>query len=183
VTDLEFCDGGMRVHIRRSKTDQEGAGDTIAIAWGSVACPVNAVRAWLEASNVSTGPLLRPITKGGRIGTGRLADITVVRVVKASAQWGPKSLATRRARCKPLASQPNSARCATKRCYLFSACESPTALIRCRALFDKRPSLADNRPQCDPPVIQPARMPGFCLLRYTDRVGGRPSRFGRRSHL
>jgi site-specific recombinase XerD len=27
VTDLEFCDGGMRVHIRRSKTDQEGAGD------------------------------------------------------------------------------------------------------------------------------------------------------------
>jgi integrase len=66
VTDLEFCDGGMRVHVRRSKTDQEGAGDTIAIAWGSVACPVKAVRAWLEASNVTTGPLLRPITKGGR---------------------------------------------------------------------------------------------------------------------
>jgi hypothetical protein len=37
VTDLEFCDGGMRVNIRRSKTDQEGAGDTIAIACGSVA--------------------------------------------------------------------------------------------------------------------------------------------------
>jgi len=36
VTDLEFCEGGMRVHIRRSKTDQEGAGETIAIAWGSV---------------------------------------------------------------------------------------------------------------------------------------------------
>jgi integrase len=71
VTDLEFCDGGMRVHVRRSKTDQEGAGDTIAIAWGSLACPVKGVRAWLEASNVTTGPLLRPITKGGRIGTGR----------------------------------------------------------------------------------------------------------------
>jgi site-specific recombinase XerC len=55
VTDLEFCDGGMRVHIRRSKTDQEGAGDTIAIALGSVACPVKAVRAWLEASKISTG--------------------------------------------------------------------------------------------------------------------------------
>jgi integrase len=26
ATDLEFCEGGMRVHIRRSKTDQEGAG-------------------------------------------------------------------------------------------------------------------------------------------------------------
>jgi hypothetical protein len=45
VTDLEFCDGGMRVRIRRSKTDQEGGGDTIAIAKGSVACPVKAVRA------------------------------------------------------------------------------------------------------------------------------------------
>jgi hypothetical protein len=31
------------------------------------------VRAWLEASKVTSGPLLRPITKGGRIGTDRLA--------------------------------------------------------------------------------------------------------------
>jgi site-specific recombinase XerD len=86
VTDLEFCDGGLRVHIGRSKTDQEGIGDTIAIVAGSIACPVKAVRAWLEASKITTGPLLRPITKGGRIGTGRLADHTVVRVVKASAR-------------------------------------------------------------------------------------------------
>jgi site-specific recombinase XerD len=86
VTDLEFCDGGMRVHIRRSKTDQEGAGDTIAIVAGSVACPVKAVRAWLEASKISSGPLFRPIGKGSRIGTDRLADHTVVRVVKASAR-------------------------------------------------------------------------------------------------
>ena len=83
MTDLEFCDGGMRVHIRRSKTDQEGIGDTIAIVAGSIACPVKAVRAWLEASNVTTGPLFRPIGKGSRIGTDRLADHTVVRVVKA----------------------------------------------------------------------------------------------------
>jgi hypothetical protein len=38
VTDLDFCEGGMRVHVRRSKTDQEGAGDTIAIVAGSIAC-------------------------------------------------------------------------------------------------------------------------------------------------
>ena len=86
VTDLEFCDGGMRVHIRRSKTDQEGAGDTIAIVAGSIACPVKAVRAWLDASNITTGPLFRPIGKGSRISTDRLADHTVVRVVKASAR-------------------------------------------------------------------------------------------------
>jgi site-specific recombinase XerD len=86
VSDLEFCDSGLRVHIRRSKTDQEGIGDTVAIVPGSIACPVEAVRAWLEASNIPAGPLLRPIAKGGRIGSGRLADSTVVRVVKASAR-------------------------------------------------------------------------------------------------
>jgi len=60
VADLEFCDSGMRVHIRRSKTDQEGAGATIAIVAGSIACPVKAVRAWLEASASTTGPVFRP---------------------------------------------------------------------------------------------------------------------------
>jgi site-specific recombinase XerD len=85
VGDLEFCESGMRVHIRRSKTDQEGAGHTIAIMSGSIACPVRAVRAWLEASKIAAGPLFRPIGKGGRIGTERLADHSVVLVVKASA--------------------------------------------------------------------------------------------------
>jgi site-specific recombinase XerD len=36
VGDLEFCESGMRVHIRRSKTDQEGTGNTIAIVSGSI---------------------------------------------------------------------------------------------------------------------------------------------------
>jgi integrase len=66
ATDLEFCQSGMRVHIRRSKTDQEGTGNTIAIVSGSITCPVKAVRAWLEASQITTGPLFRPIGKGGR---------------------------------------------------------------------------------------------------------------------
>jgi hypothetical protein len=97
VGDLEFCEGGMRVHIRRSKTDQEGAGHTIAIVSGSIACPVRAMRAWLEASNIATGPLFRPIGKGDRIGTERLTDHTVVRVVKASARRRSRSQALRRA--------------------------------------------------------------------------------------
>ena len=40
IADLQFCDGGLRVIIRKSKTDQEGLGATIAIARGSIACPV-----------------------------------------------------------------------------------------------------------------------------------------------
>jgi site-specific recombinase XerD len=44
VEDLEQGELGFRVTIRRSKTDQEGAGQTIAIVRGSVACPITALK-------------------------------------------------------------------------------------------------------------------------------------------
>jgi integrase len=55
--DIEECDTGIKITIRRSKTDQEGAGATIAIVRGSIACPVAAVRAWRTAAGIATGPL------------------------------------------------------------------------------------------------------------------------------
>jgi integrase len=85
VADLEFCDGGLRVHIRRSKSDQEGAGATIAIVAGSIACPVQAVRTWLDAAGITTGPVFRPVAKGSRISSTRLSDRAVANVVKAGA--------------------------------------------------------------------------------------------------
>ncbi len=85
IADLEFCDGGLRVTIRRSKTDQEGIGATIAIVPGAIACPVKAVGAWIEASGIAEGPLFRPVAKGGRIANARLSDRTVANVVKANA--------------------------------------------------------------------------------------------------
>jgi site-specific recombinase XerD len=85
VEDLESCDAGLRVRIRRSKTDQEGAGATIAIVAGSVACPVQAVQAWLEAAGITSGPVFRSVAKGNRIGHTRLSDRAVANVVKAGA--------------------------------------------------------------------------------------------------
>jgi site-specific recombinase XerD len=86
LADLEFCDGGLRVQIRRSKTDQEGAGATVAIVGGSISCPVKAVRAWLGVSGAAAGPLFRSVGKGGRVSARRLSDRTVANVVKASAK-------------------------------------------------------------------------------------------------
>jgi site-specific recombinase XerD len=85
VEDLESCDAGLRVRIRRSKTDQEGVGTTIAIVAGSVACPVNAVQTWLEAAGITSGPVFRSVAKGNRIGRGRLSDRAVANVVKDGA--------------------------------------------------------------------------------------------------
>ena len=86
IADLEFCAGGLRVSIRKSKTDQEGLGATIAVARGSITCPVDAVRAWISAGCISDGPLFRPVTRTGKVSARRLSARAVAEVVKAYAR-------------------------------------------------------------------------------------------------
>ncbi|MBB4263908.1 site-specific integrase [Bradyrhizobium sp. CIR3A] len=77
---------GWRAFIARSKTDQEAEGATIAVARGSsVACPVAAVRDWLDAAGITSGPVFRPITKAGALSTAHLTDRSVANIVKAYA--------------------------------------------------------------------------------------------------
>jgi len=64
--------------IRRSKTDQEGAGRRIGIPHGRTRhCPVAAVEAWLAASSIDTGPLFRPITRHGHVAANPLTGDAV----------------------------------------------------------------------------------------------------------
>jgi site-specific recombinase XerC len=65
VADIEETETGLLVTIRGSKTDQERAGATIAIARGDVACPAKALREWLDVAGIEAGPIFRPIDKGG----------------------------------------------------------------------------------------------------------------------
>lgn len=46
--DIEVGENGLKITIWKSK-NQEGFGSTIAIVRGSVACPVTALKEWLEA--------------------------------------------------------------------------------------------------------------------------------------
>jgi len=86
VADLEETDDGFRITIRKSKTDQEGLGQTIAIVRsGSATCPVKSVKAWLQKSGITDGPLFRPVAKGGRLGLQRLNDKSVYDLVMAYA--------------------------------------------------------------------------------------------------
>jgi hypothetical protein len=48
VEDLEADAAGLKIHIRHSKTDQEGHGATIAVVSGSIASPVAALHLWLK---------------------------------------------------------------------------------------------------------------------------------------
>src|SRR5262249_3496266 len=57
VDDIEETAEGMLVTLRRSKTDQEGLGRRVAIPRGEIACPVAALRAWLDAAGVTEGAI------------------------------------------------------------------------------------------------------------------------------
>jgi site-specific recombinase XerD len=83
--DLEETPDGLRVTIRRSKTDQEGHGDVIAIPRGMITCPVAALKAWLQVAHITAGPVFRPIAKGERISNARLTDHSIANIVKAHA--------------------------------------------------------------------------------------------------
>lgn len=83
---LEFCKGGLRVTIRKSKTDQEGMGAVIAITRGAMASPVDAVQTWIKAADISDGPLFRPVTRTGKISARRLSARAVAELVKVYAR-------------------------------------------------------------------------------------------------
>lgn len=76
---------GVRVAIRRSKTDPEGQGRVVAIPLGNEAagtCPVAALEAWLRAAGIQEGPVFRPVNKHSQIGTKSLSGAGVAIVVK-----------------------------------------------------------------------------------------------------
>jgi len=137
VSDLQETEAGLIVTIRRSKTDQEGQGRMVAIVRGSIACPIQAVRNWLDAAKIENGPLFRPVAKGGKIMDGRLSDKQVARTIKALAMrlgldgavFGGHSLrsgfltsaAARGASIFKMADQSGHKNMDTLRCYVRNA--------------------------------------------------------------
>lgn len=85
IDDIERRGDGLLVHVRRSKTDQEGRGHIIAVHRGNALCPVAALEAWLEASHIRSGWLFRKIDRWGHLGGERLDPGTVARLLKRAA--------------------------------------------------------------------------------------------------
>jgi integrase len=61
VGDIQEVPYGLRVLIRRSKTDQEGAGQEIAIPRGYRLRPVEHLTNWLTSANIASGHIFRRI--------------------------------------------------------------------------------------------------------------------------
>ncbi|WP_264051658.1 site-specific integrase [Methylobacterium flocculans] len=67
VADLREDKDGLRVIVRRSKTDQEGKGFEKAIPHGRFVRPVALLREWLDAAGITEGPVFRPVSRSGRV--------------------------------------------------------------------------------------------------------------------
>jgi site-specific recombinase XerD len=74
VADIEFTPEGALICIRRSKTDQEGLGRKVAIPRGEIACPVAALKAWLDAAGITEGAVFRRVfnKRNQRVSAARL---------------------------------------------------------------------------------------------------------------
>ncbi|MGK5550600.1 hypothetical protein ACSNOI_03215, partial [Actinomadura kijaniata] len=105
VDDLELREEGLRIHLGRTKTDQEGIGRVVDVPYAppelAWLCPVRATLTWLQASGrrahlrqgrrprtgdaAAAPPLLSGITAGGNVRATALSDRYVAETVKAAA--------------------------------------------------------------------------------------------------
>jgi site-specific recombinase XerD len=86
VNDVERRQRGVVLHIRRSKTDQEGRGQSVPVPSGRALRPVEALDAWLSAAGIVEGHLFRQVDRHGRVGARALSGRSVARIVKRAAK-------------------------------------------------------------------------------------------------
>ena len=82
--DLEFVPEGLKITIRKSKTDQFGEGMIKGLPYfnNEIYCPVRNLKKWLEISKIKSGPIFRRFTKGLLLTDKRLTDQSVVLLIK-----------------------------------------------------------------------------------------------------
>jgi site-specific recombinase XerD len=82
--DLDFVPEGVKISLRRSKTDQFGEGFTKALPYfdSSQYCPVVSLKNLLDLSKINSGPVFRRFVKGSKLSENRLTDQTVALLIK-----------------------------------------------------------------------------------------------------
>lgn len=84
VRDVALSDDGAKLLLRRSKGDQEGAGEIVGVARvaPSPTCPVTALEVWLAAARITEGPIYRAVNRHGHVADTALDDRAVARIVQ-----------------------------------------------------------------------------------------------------
>ena len=82
--DLDFVAEGLKINLKRSKTDQFGEGSVKGLPYfdNTQYCPVLSLKNWIESAKISSGPLFRRFSKGSKLTENRLTDQTVALLIK-----------------------------------------------------------------------------------------------------
>ena len=82
--DLDFVSEGVKINLKRSKTDQFGLGSVKGLPYfeNTQYCPVISLKNWIEISNIKSGPLFRRFSKNFKLLDSRLTDQTVALLLK-----------------------------------------------------------------------------------------------------
>ena len=84
LEDLEFVFEGLKINVKRSKTDQFGEGFTKGIPHfqNYLYCPVKNLKNWLNIAKIKKGPVFVRFVKGSKISNIRLTDQSVALIIK-----------------------------------------------------------------------------------------------------
>ncbi len=82
--DLDFVYEGLKINVKRSKTDQFGEGTIKALPYTkeSPYCPVTTLERWLKISKINKGAIFRRFAKGSNLSNNRLTDQSVAIIIK-----------------------------------------------------------------------------------------------------
>ena len=82
--DLDFVGEGLKINLKKSKTDQFGKGLIKGLPYfdNSTYCPVKSLQKWIEITKINSGPLFRRFNKGSGLSENRLTDQTVALLIK-----------------------------------------------------------------------------------------------------
>jgi site-specific recombinase XerD len=82
--DLDFVIEGLKITVKRSKTDQYGEGLIKGLPYfeNKMYCPVTTLKKWLNVSKIKDGALFRRFAKGSKLTKSRLTDQTVALIIK-----------------------------------------------------------------------------------------------------
>lgn len=82
IENLTFSDKGVDVFLPRSKTDQEGGGQSVAILNGRVLRPVDRLKQWIAAAGIESGAVFRRFNRGDHLTDEPLTAQSVALIVK-----------------------------------------------------------------------------------------------------
>jgi site-specific recombinase XerD len=82
--DIDLVEEGVKITLRRSKTDQFGEGLVKGLPYftNKKYCPVTSLKNWLNLSKIKTGPIFRRFAKGSMLTSHRLTDQSVALIIK-----------------------------------------------------------------------------------------------------